>query len=152
MRIRWYIPSKDIEGFDKSCEATILNVFRGTKSATEQACREVLEASLAQVPRDTNALASTAFYEVNRRSDVKGYVYEGTVGYAGAGRRDAINPKSGKAASSYALKVHEDLSVYHPVGKAKFLEDPLRAYAEAHFTRVAESYWYRAIDGGSVQY
>lgn len=152
MNIRWYIPSKDVEGFVRSCEATMRNVHRGTKGATEQACREVLEASLAQVPRDTNTLASTAFYDVQRRGDVKGYLYEGTVGYAGMGRGDAINPKNGRAASVYALKVHEDLTAYHPVGKAKFLEDPLRAYAEENFTRVAESHWYYAINGGAVQY
>ena len=157
MNIRWAIPNGVTEDFIRSCEATLRNVHRGTKGATEQACREVLEASLAQVPRDTNTLASTAFYDVQRRGDVKGYLYEGTVGYAGAGGsgagRDAVNPKNGRAASVYALKVHEDTTAFHPGGgKAKFLEDPLREYAKENFTRVAETYWYYAINGSATQY
>lgn len=30
---------------------------------------------------------------------------------------------------AYALHVHEDLEAHHPVGKAKFLEDPFRRLA-----------------------
>lgn len=152
MNIRWYIPPLDVSNFAKTCEVTLRNVHRGTKSATEKACRDILAASLAQVPRDTGTLASTGFYEVNRRGDVKGYLYEGTIGYAGmagsGSSHDAVNPKNGTRASDYALDVHEDLTMPHPNGgKAKFLEDPVREYARENFTRVAETYWRYAIDG-----
>lgn len=33
----------------------------------------------------------------------------------------------GGAASAYALRVHEDVTVYHKVGQAKFLETPIKA-------------------------
>ena len=170
MNIRWDISQTEAGKFVTMCEATIRNVGRGTKHATELACAEILADSLEQVPVDTGTLASTGNYVVNRRTDVTGYVYEGTVGYAGAfvsgmvaqGVRgtvgskitsanaqmghNPVNPKNGLPASAYAAIVHEDLDMPHVRGgKAKFLEDPVRAYA-SRFTRVAETYWRWAIE------
>lgn len=152
MRVDFYISPNEQRKFASSLEVLLRNVGRATKSGTEQACREILEESLAQVPRDTGTLASTAFYTVQRRAGVKGYTYEGIVGYAGmAGAgysNDRVNPKSRAAASAYAFKVHEDLSAFHPNGgKAKFLEDPVREYAASRFKRVAETHWRYAIEG-----
>ena len=144
MNIQWHITKESLNGFNSACEAVIRNVDRGTKAATEQACSEILSASLKQVPRSTGTLASTGSYMVRRRGDIKGYRYEGIIGYAGTTGQasDAINPVTGQAASSYAVIVHEDLTAKHPNGgKAKFLEDPVRDYGIRKFTRVAETYW-----------
>ena len=154
MRIDFYISPNEQRKFASSLEVVIRNVGRATTAGTEQACQEILDESLKQVPRDTGTLASTAFYTVQRRAGVKGYTYEGIIGYAGmAGAgyaSDKINPKSRAAASAYAYKVHEDLTAQHPNGgKAKFLEDPVRAYAASRFKRVAETHWRFAIEGGS---
>ena len=81
---------------------------------------EIEKESLNQVPRDTQTLANSIYTEM----DVVGGIVRGAVGY---GRGDPINPKNGKKVSEYVLKVHEDLTVIHPIGKAKFLEDPTRA-------------------------
>ena len=150
MRIDFYLSNNEANRFASSCEAVIRNVGRATKTATTQACQEILEESLKQVPRDTGALASTGFYDVSRRMATKNYTYEGVVGYAGqAGSgvsHDRLNPKSGVAVSEYVMRVHEDLSASHPGGgKAKFLEDPVRAYAAGRFKRVAETHWNNAI-------
>lgn len=150
MRIDFYISPATRDKFVSSCEAVIRNVGRATKAGTIQACEEVLEESLKQVPRDTGALASTAFYDVTRRAATKNYTYEGVVGYAGqagAGMSyDRLNPKSGVAVSAYVTRVHEDLSASHPNGgKAKFLEDPVREYGASRFKRVAETHWANAI-------
>ena len=150
MRIDFYISPADQDRFASSCEVVIRNVDRATKAGTEQACKEILEESLRQVPRDTGTLASTAFYSVQRRMVTKNYTYEGIVGYAGQSgfgmSYDRINPKSGAAASKYAVKVHEDLSAWHlNGGKAKFLEDPVREYGATRFKRVAETHWVNAI-------
>ena len=155
MRLDFYISPNEQRKFASSLEVLLRNVGRATKAGTEQACKEVLEASLEQVPRDTGTLAATAFYTVQRRGAVKGYTYEGIVGYAGmAGAgygSDRVNIKSGASASAYAFKVHEDVDAKHPNGgKAKFLEDPARAYAESRFKRVAETYWRYAIDGSTI--
>lgn len=151
MRVDFYISGAEHRRFVASCEAVIRNVGNATKSGTEQACKEILEESLRQVPRDTGTLASTAFYEVTRRMATKAYTYEGVIGYAGAVgagfSHDRLNPKSRAMASSYAVRVHEDLSASHPNGgKAKFLEDPVRDYGSSRFRRVAETHWRWGIE------
>lgn len=150
MRINFYISGDQLKKYAASCEAVIRNVGTATKNGTDQACREILEESLKQVPRDTGTLASTAFYEVRRSGTTKRYTYEGVIGYAGMGglgaRRDALNAKSHAMASSYAVKVHEDLNAVHiGGGKAKFLEDPVRDYGRMHFKRVAEKHLRHAL-------
>lgn len=155
MRLDFYISPNEQRKFASSMEIVLRNVYRGTKSATEQACKEILEESLKQVPRDTETLASTAFYEVNRRMATKNYTYEGVIGYAGmagsGANHDRLNPKSRAMVSSYAFRVHEDLSAQHPNGgKAKFLEDPVKEYAADRFKRVAETHWRYAIENEHV--
>ena len=121
--------------FNQACNVAITKVGRGTKKATVAACEEILQESLMQVPRDTHTLAMSGFYEVNG-SWIKGWT--GTVGYGGA--YDPINPKTGQPASQYMVQVHEDLNVYHKIGKAKFLEDPVRDYAKEKFPRTVFKY------------
>lgn len=114
--------------FHKKCEATISKVARSTYAATEEACEDIMEESLRQVPRDTETLANSAFYEIQKTKD---YGYEAILGYGGS----AINPKTGVPVMDYAVAVHEDLEAVHPIGKAKFLEDPIRDYAAKKFPR-----------------
>lgn len=131
---------KSLDDFEASCEVALRNVGRGTKKATIAACEEILGYSMAEVPKDTYTLLMSAFYNVSRRSDtsVKTWAYEAVVGYGGNG--DPINPRTGKRASSYMVAVHEDLSVVHTTGKAKFLEDPVREYAKENFQRTVFRY------------
>jgi hypothetical protein len=143
--INFSFSRSNLSNFKNVCEATIKNVFNGTKKATEQACKEIYDESLAQVPKDTFTLAASAYYEVRRRPDIKSYRYEGIIGYGGNG--DPINPKRHVHASTYMLPVHEDLTAEHPVGKAKFLEDPVRAYGETHFKRVVTKYIREELEG-----
>lgn len=116
----------------KGLEVLMHHVERGTKKATEAAAKEIYYRSLAQVPRETNTLANSAFYEVigHYRN------FEAIIGYGGEG--DPINPISGARASEYMIAVHEDLNAHHPIGKAKFLEDPIREYQEKAGARAAQ--------------
>lgn len=146
MRIHFYMSGSEQGKFAASLEAVVMNIDRATKAGTTQACKEIFEESLKQVPRGTGTLASTAFYDVQRRMATKAYTYEGTIGYAGmagAGRaHDKFNPVTNAMVSSYAARVHEDLDARHlNGGKAKFLEDPVRDYAASRFVRVAKTYW-----------
>lgn len=124
---------KSLRDFEAACEVAIRNVMTGSKKATTEACEEILRNSKEQVPTETTTLRQSGFYEVNRRGDVKGYAYEGIIGYGGNG--NPINPKTGIAASEYMVAVHEDMTAVHPNGKAKFLEDPVREYAANNFKR-----------------
>ena len=138
--IDFKFPKSELQKFDATCQIAIRNVFRGTKKATTAAAQEILGESMAQVPKETYTLLMSAYYEVSRRSDtsLSTWAYEAIIGYGGNG--NPINPKTGYPASSYMLAVHEDLLAFHPVGKAKFLEDPVRDYAARNFKRTVFKY------------
>lgn len=131
---------QDIDAFTARCEFAIRNIDRGTKKATIAAAEEIMNESKRQVPKLTETLLASAFYEVTRRTDTSAttWAYEALLGYGGNG--DPINPLTGEPASSYMVVVHENLDVYHPVGKAKFLEDPVREYADKNFKRTVFKY------------
>lgn len=125
----------DSNQFNRLLEVALRKVENGTKRATLEAVKEIYRESQRQVPRDTNTLAQSGFYEV------RGYKgnFQGTVGYGGNG--NPVNPKTGHKATDYMVIVHEDLGAYHPVGNAKFLEIPVRMYQSkmgaraSHFIR-----------------
>lgn len=116
--------------FERSLQVAIRRVERGTKKATIAACEEIKAMTLAEVPRSTNTLANSFFYEVEGRYRN----FTATLGYGGNG--DPVNPETGQRASEYMVAVHEDLEARHPVGKAKFLEDPVNRY-RAQFAKKA---------------
>lgn len=96
----------------------------GVREALEVAGRDVMKSSLQQVPRETNALADSAFFRSRKYRDNQIV----TVGYGAGG---GVNPKTGQAPKDYMVAVHEDLSANHPRGgKAKFLEDPINEYGQ----------------------
>ena len=146
MRGQFTFSKKEVSQFGDRCEASIRNVFRGTKKATEAACQEILSNSMAEVPKDTHTLLMSAFYEVSRRR-IKVWAYEAILGYGGNG--DPIDPRTGQPASTYMVDVHEDLTARHPVGKAKFLEDPVREYANNNFKRTVFKYASESLAGMS---
>lgn len=133
-----------LNNFDRQCNVAISKLGNGSRKALVAACEEILDESMAQVPIDTSTLMLSAFWEIS------GYYktgWDATVGYGGNG--DPVNPKTGKPASSYMLAVHEDLGAYHPIGKAKFLEDPVRAYAKERFLRTVFRYAQESLAGMS---
>lgn len=141
MRASISISKRVLNDFASSCELTISKVGNGSRRATVEACRAISDASLLQVPVDTGTLAHSQFWEVTGHWKVG---WTGTIGYGGNG--NPINPKTGRPASSYMAAVHEDLTAVHPVGKAKFLEDPLREYARENFPRTVLKYLQDAVD------
>lgn len=126
---------KSLRDFNAKCEVAISKLGNGSRKALVAACEEILGESMAQVPLDTSTLMMSAFWEVEGNYK-KGW--NAVIGYGGNG--DPINPKTGKPASSYMLAVHEDLTKHHPIGKAKFLEDPVREYAARNFPRTVFKY------------
>ena len=121
--------------FDAQCNAAISKLGNGSRKALVEACREILNDSMAQVPLDTSTLMMSAFWEITGHYKTG---WDAVIGYGGNG--DPINPKTGKPASSYMVAVHEDLSAKHPIGKAKYLEDPVRDYASRKFPRTVFKY------------
>lgn len=126
---------KSLNDFDAQCSVAISKLGNGSRKALMQACEDILEDSMAQVPIDTSTLMLSAYWEIRGHWKTG---WDAVIGYGGNG--DPINPKTGKPASSYAVAVHEDLSAHHPIGKAKYLEDPVRAYAAKRFPRTVFKY------------
>jgi hypothetical protein len=122
----------DDRSVDRVLKVLMDRVERGTKKATTHAMKTIYEDSLSMVPRDTNTLASSAYWEVRGNSKV-GFV--GSVGYGGQG--NPTNPKHGRTASSYMVEVHEDLETPHKVGSAKFLEIPVMRFQETAGARLS---------------
>lgn len=124
-----------LRNFDARCNAAISKLGNGSRKALVTACDEILGESMAQVPQDTSTLLMSAFWEINGHWKTG---WDAVIGYGGNG--DPINPKTGKPASYYMVAVHEDLSITHVIGKAKYLEDPVRAYAKERFPRTVFKY------------
>jgi hypothetical protein len=121
------LSKKSVDTFTYTCKQKAKVIGNLGNKAITNACKELMEMSLVQVPRASGTLASSIYYEVSG-SYQSGFV--GTVGYGGNG--DPVNP-TGKHASEYMLAVHENLYALHSVGKAKFLEDPVKEYASGKF-------------------
>lgn len=135
MRATFDFDNKTLNHFNKQCNVAISKLGNGSRKALVEACEEIINASMAQVPVDTTTLMDSAFWEVTGHWRLG---WEATLGYGGNG--DPVNPKTGKPASYYAVYVHEDLNAVHPIGKAKFLEDPVREYAREKYPRTVFRY------------
>lgn len=126
--------SLDIQFNDvlKNLEASISRVQRGTKKATIAACEEIKTLSLAQVPRSTNNLADAFDYQIHGS-------YANFTAELGYGiTKDPVNSRTGQRASQYMVKEHEDLTLHHEQGKAKFLEDPIKEYQSKLLGKAAQ--------------
>lgn len=84
----------------------------------------IMNESQQQVPVKTGALKASG--HVNTPIYVKSRYIEVKLGYGGA-------------AAPYAFIVHENLDAHHPVGKAKYLEDPVMAHLDGILERVTRS-------------
>ena len=140
MQVTMDMSRADLNEFYAKCEAAISKVGNGSRKALIEACNVISDDSLAQVPRDTETLALSQFWEITGHYKTG---WNAIIGYGGNG--DPINPKTGRHASSYMLTVHEDLTALHIQGKAKFLEDPIRAYAAEKFPRTVIKHVSNAI-------
>jgi hypothetical protein len=77
--------------------------------------------SMRRTPVDTGNLRAT---HTVHRADLTGSVISVTISVGGP-------------AAPYALRVHEDLAMFHPVGQAKFLESTLKESAPFMAQRIA---------------
>ena len=86
------------------------------------AANEAFNVSQREVPVKTGTLRASGAVG---QPTVTGMDAEVAIGYGGA-------------AKAYALKQHEDLNLNHPNGKAKYLEDPVRAQTDGMAERIAK--------------
>lgn len=112
----------DKRKFMQGMEATQKKIGHGTARLLAQEARKVMAQSAQQCPTTTGTLVSAAFVQERRQ---RGPVSQVQFGYKGA----VLNPMTGAYTGQYMIKQHEDLTLHHDNGKAKFLEDPILDYA-----------------------
>lgn len=109
---------------EKALSARLLLAQSTGGHTLEQQAATIMRTSLDQIPQDTGAAASTAHITPGRDANGDPIV---SMGYDGT---KASNPTTGQPVSDYLFPLHERLDVYHPRGKAKFLEDPIMDYIQ----------------------
>ena len=103
---------KDIDRIAAAIAVTgRLGAIEAAKALRHEA-QEVLAKSLDEVPVDTGALKASARMVPETGVETKGNTVSVAITY-------------GSTAEDYAVIVHEDLTAFHPHGKAKYLEGPL---------------------------
>lgn len=92
--------------------------------ALEKGAKEIMTEADVLVPKDTETLRESARIYPPTTDGVHAQVVFG-FGFGGA-----VNPKTGHLVEEYTVPVHEILEAFHePPTQAKFLEQPLFAYA-----------------------
>lgn len=92
-------------------------------AALEKGAQEIMLVADHLVPKDTETLRESARIFAPSMDPSPGVTF-------GFGFGGGINPKTGNAVEEYTVPVHEQTEVFHePPTTAKFLEDPLFAYA-----------------------
>lgn len=119
MKIKFDINPNDIRKLEGTVERTRKHVIKTSKRAALMEAYEIMEESLAEVPVDTGALASSHYVEQNA---------DGTVDFGYGKNNVQFNTKHQIPTEDYMMAVHERLDVHHPRGKAKFLEDPVNRH------------------------
>lgn len=89
--------------------------------------------SKEEIPVDTGSAKNSAYVEEPKISTNRVSI---EFGYGGVATK--INPKSGKPTTAYLIKIHEDMDINHPVGKAKFLEDPVKMWRPELVLKLAQ--------------
>lgn len=89
--------------------------------------------SKEQIPVDTGAAKNSAHVDEPIISFDNVSI---ELGYGGTATK--INPKSGELTTTYLIKLHENMDVRHKVGKAKFLEDPVKEWKSTLVTKLVE--------------
>ena len=130
MKLKW--SEKSLANMMANCQRLKLNSKSGAKRALREVATNIMAQSRSECPIDTMALVNSSYIENPIDS---GDSVSIKMGYGGL--NDKMNPDSGKMASEYALVVHEIPQYYHPYGKWKFLEDPVRAHAQAFIQTLA---------------
>lgn len=118
-----------IEGY-KELEVSLkhsgLNILSASKQGLYEEGEEIFAESRQEVPVDTGALKRSGYIEKQGNSVNIGY-----------GRSDELGA-SNQTPNTYMVAVHERLDVYHPNGKAKFLEDPVNRHTRKGADSIAD--------------
>ena len=128
--------------------------FASLERALYREAEQIMAKSKRLCPVDTGALRSTGHVQLPVRTGDKVTVVMGYGGVAGAGEgltattskkvyRSKKTPRLVHAGEyvGYAVWVHENLNAFHPVGQAKYLEEPYVDAIRGMPQRLATAIW-----------
>jgi len=110
-----------LEGFvelDNKFKKSISEISDVIQDALLDCGNDLQQKSVDITPVDTGALRASAFTEADRQGKNPSVI----VGFE----------------EEYAIYVHENLEAHHPVGQAKFLEQPLQENADKYVGHVRD--------------
>src|ERR1051326_2084753 len=85
---------------------------------------EVMTTAKEETPVDTGALRASGHVQLRV---IEGTTVSVEIGFGGPAGAGNVGGETNKDDVGYAEIVHENLDAHHSVGKAKYLEDPVRA-------------------------
>ena len=133
--VSFVVDARSLRSMKKNVDIAMAGVAGCTKESIRDFCNAILFDAVQLVPIDTGALANSADFEI-RGSSRKGY--EARVGF-GVGKRNPVNKRTGKPASSYAGIVHEQIGTVHQNGQAKFFEQALFQHEQELETKTGKA-------------
>ena len=151
LNVKW--SQLSLETFISNLQTKVIDIENTAGVTLTEFANQVMTESKAEVPIDTTTLQQSGYVEQPRRANGKVWV---KIGYGGM--NDKRNPDTGQMASEYALKVHETKGTskgggnYHPYGKWKFLEDPLRRNKKVFYQIIGIKLRALLNKGGAVKH
>lgn len=131
------IGTNRLDGLDelmKKLKAEPNRFLNATESALFIEGEQTMTAAKRLVPVDEGVLRASGHVRLPEVTDDEVQVEIGFGGPAGSGNRGESNDED----VGYAVYVHEDLTAYHPVGQAKYLEQPVTDRASGFAARIAK--------------
>ena len=121
MQVKFVMDTKSIKKVMNNLWAMLEQAKIDAGAELEGIGHYIMAESYAEAPFATGTMHDSGYVEHAKVSKDSVSV---KIGYGGI--NDRQNPDTGLMASEYALIVHEDISKYHPYGKAHFLKDPVQ--------------------------
>lgn len=134
MATKMKVEFKGLREYLRGLRARPDRIKQATKAALYQEAEELMTAAKRLTPVDEGNLRASGHVQLPVESATGVSVTLGFGGPAGAGN---VGGEANTADVGYAVYVHEDLTARHPVGQAKYLEQPLTERREDFSERLA---------------
>lgn len=110
------------------------DILRGAKGALYVEAEQTITDAKKLTPVDEGVLRASGHVQLPRGTPGGFEIELGFGGPAGTGNIGTTNPED----VGYAVHVHEDLTAFHTVGQAKYLEVPLNQRKSGFAERIAK--------------
>ena len=132
--IKFKVDARSLRSFKKNIDVAFQGIAACTKEEIVDFCELVLLDATQLVTIDTGALAHSADFKI---TGTKKKGFKAKMGY-GIGKRNPVNKRTGKKASTYAAAAHEQMKPHYN-GQSKFFEQALYLHEDELETKTGQS-------------